>query len=35
MISADGKGTLFTVKLKLQGTSFYLTKYIENEIFKK
>ena len=35
MISADGKGTLFTVKLKLQGTSFYLNKYIEKEIFKK
>ena len=35
MISADGKGTLFIVKLKLQGTSFYLNKYIENKIFKK
>ena len=35
MISADGKGALFIVKLKLQGTSFYLNKYIENKIFKK
>ena len=35
MISVDGKGTVFPVKLTLQGTSLYLNKYIEKEIFKK
>ena len=28
MISVDGKATVFPVKLKLQGMSFYLKKYI-------
>ena len=35
MISVDGKGTVFPAKLTLQGTSLYLNKYIEKEIFKK
>ena len=35
MISVDGKGTVFPVRLTLQGTSLYLNKYIEKEIFKK
>ena len=29
MISVNGKGTVFPVKLKLQGMSFYLKKYIK------
>ena len=35
MISVDGKGTVFPVKLKLQGTSLYLNKYIERRFLKK
>ena len=35
MISVDRKARVFPVKLKLQGTLFYLNKYIKKEIFKK